>query len=309
LSRDVPKVALLFPGQGAQALGMGRGLADRSEIARDLYDRASALLGYDLLKLCETGPVEQLNLTSIAQPALFVHSAAALECLAAERGSDSPTKSAFAVAGLSLGEYSALYAAGVLDFESGLKVVMERGLAMQEAAEREQSGMVSVLGLDAEKLQAVCDEARRPNEILQMANYLCPGNIAISGHAASLEAVEPIAMSAGAMRIVRLAVAGAFHTDLMLPAVERLKNVLADCPMKKALIPLFSNVDASPHEEPVEFRDLLSKQVISPVKWEETLKKLIALGVEEFYEIGAGRVLAGTLKRIDRKIVCHNYGD
>jgi len=308
----VPKIALLFPGQGAQNVGMGSGIVSRCEAAKNLFDQASIVLGFDLLDLCVNGPAETLNLTNFSQPALFVHSAAALielrEKFANESASDSIGK-AVAVAGLSLGEYSALYAAGALGFLEGVKLVAERGSAMQEAASSQPSGMASVLGLEIEQVKTLCDTARQPGEILQIANLLCPGNIAISGHQKSIEAAESVAISMGAMKYVRLPVAGAFHTDIMTPAVDRLQNALAQCEMSQASIPLYSNVDAAPHRNSAEFRELLSRQVVSPVRWEESLRAMLADGVEEFYEIGAGRVLAGTLKRINRKTVCHSIGD
>ena len=303
----MPKTALLFPGQGAQYLGMGAGLLARFPDAKSCFDRASVVLGYDLLGLCLNGPEERLNATIHCQPALFVHSVASLASLVHQH--PEVMDSVVAVAGLSLGEYSAMAAAGVLDFEDGVRLVKERGAAMQAAAESQPSGMASLLGMTIEDIQAVCDEARQPGEVLQIANLLCPGNTAISGHIASLEAAEAIAMQKGAARFIRLSVAGAFHTSIMNSAVERLKDVLTNVSLRKATKVLYSNVDAAPHVEPSDFRDLLAKQVVNPVRWESTLRELLATGVEQFYEIGAGRVLAGTIKRIDRKIPCECVGD
>jgi [acyl-carrier-protein] S-malonyltransferase len=169
--------------------------------------------------------------------------------------------------------------------------------------------MTSVLGLDQAKLEAVCDAARRDGEILQIANHLCPGNIAVSGHLGSIEAIDEKAVAAGAMRTIRLSVAGAFHTDIMKPAVERLGKALESTKFKNPRFPLFSNVDAQPHAMAAEFAPLLMKQVVSPVQWESTLRNLLSAGVDQFYEIGAGRVLAGTLKRVDRKAACESFGD
>ena len=209
-----------------------------------------------------------------------------------------------AAAGLSLGEYTALVFAGVMDFESGLKVVQQRGEAMQEASDRTPSGMVSILGLDRDKVQELCDNVRQEGEILRPANYLCPGNIAVSGHNTACERIADAADEAGAMRVVPLAVAGAFHTPIMSSAVERLTAALADVPMSKPRIPVISNVDARPHDDPEEIRDLLVKQVVSPVLWEDSMRLLLDQGIDQFYEVGPGRVLRGLLKRIDRKAPC-----
>jgi [acyl-carrier-protein] S-malonyltransferase len=308
----VSKIALLFPGQGAQSVGMGAGIVSRCEAAKHLFEQASGVLGYDLLDLCVQGPADKLNLTSYSQPALFVHSAAALMELRLkgnEGGDSNPVDTAVAVAGLSLGEYSALYAAGAIAFEDGVKLVAERGAAMQDAASSQPSGMASVLGLELEQVQKLCDDARQDGEILQIANLLCPGNTAISGHQKSIEAAEAIAISMGAMKYIRLPVAGAFHTNIMTPAVSRLKAAISVCPMNNAKVPLYANVDAASHTQASEFRELLPQQVVSQVRWEDSLRAMLADGIEEFYEIGAGRVLAGTLKRIHRKAVCQSIGD
>jgi [acyl-carrier-protein] S-malonyltransferase len=215
----VSRIAFLFPGQGAQTVGMGSRLYESVPAARQLYDRAGEVLGYDLAKLCFEGPAEQLDSTICSQPALFVTSLAALESLRSE--SPDIVLGCEAAAGLSLGEYTAMVFAGVLDFESGLTLVQKRGAAMQEAADATASGMVSILGLERVEVEALCDKARG-DDVLEVANLLCPGNIAISGsNAACLRAAE-MAQDAGAMKAVPLAVAGAFHTKIMRPADERL---------------------------------------------------------------------------------------
>jgi [acyl-carrier-protein] S-malonyltransferase len=286
---------------------MGTQLLSRSQVARSLFERASNLLGYDLKELCREGPDSKLNATVYSQPALFVHSMA---CLAQwkEFQPESFTE-VTASAGLSLGEYSALCASGSLSFDDGVRLVQQRGAAMQEAAESQASGMASVLGLAQEQVQQVCDQARRPGEILQVANLLCPGNIAISGHQASLEAAESLAEKAGAMKFVRLSVAGAFHTTIMHAAVDRLTAAIRATHLSPPAFPVVCNVDAQPHVSPDDFRSLLPQQVVSPVLWEGSLRNLLAMGIDKFYEVGAGKVLAGTLKRIDRKISCENIGD
>lgn len=295
------KIAFLFPGQGAQTVGMGQRLLERGEVVRALYDRASEILGYDLAKLCLEGPTETLDSTEYSQPALFVTSLAALEVMKLEM--QETVAGCAAAAGLSLGEYTALVFAGVLDFDDGLRIVQKRGKAMQDAADATPSGMVSVLGLPKQAVAELCDKARE-NGVLQIANLLCPGNIAVSGTNPECERIAEMARPAGAMKAVPLAVAGAFHTHLMKPADERLAEVLADVRLKAPRFPVVSNVDAKPHEDPEEIRRLLIKQVLSPVLWETSMNYLIEQGFDEFHEVGPGRVLRGLLKRIDRKIPC-----
>lgn len=286
---------------------MGRGLLERSARARELFEIASGILGFDLAKLCVEGPEQELHLTSNAQPALFVHSMAALTLFLEEK--PEVLNSVVAVAGLSLGEYSALAAAGAISFEDGVRLVKERGAAMQQAASAVDSGMASVLGLDREQLEALCDASRQPGEVLQVANLLCPGNIAISGQSASLNEAEKRSADAGASRFIRLNVAGAFHTDIMKPAVQRLSSAIASTTFSPLRYPLYANVDSQPHVQPSEIAELLTQQMVSPVLWESTLRNLQSAGVDSFYEIGSGRVLAGTLKRVDRKASCECYGD
>jgi len=298
------KTAFLFPGQGAQYVGMARQLVESSPVARALFDQAAAVLGYDLAEVCFNGPAERLDATNVSQPALFVSSWAALQVLREQ--SPAIVDGCAATAGLSLGEYTALAHAGVLSFEDGLRVVQRRGEAMQAAAEAVPSGMVSILGLDREKLAQLCDEQRQDGETLQIANYLCPGNIVVSGSRAACQRIAEAAPGAGAMKAIPLSVAGAFHTPLMQPAVARLTEALANVKLSKPRIPVISNVDATAHDDPEEIRRLLVQQVVSPVRWEDSLHALIAGGHDQFYEIGAGRVLAGLLKRVDRKLKCEN---
>ena len=296
----MPKIALFFPGQGAQSVGMGRELVEASPKARQRFDEAGQILGYDLARLCFEGPAEQLDSTVHSQPALFVTSLAALDVLEAK--SPDVVATCAAAAGLSLGEYTALAFAGVLDFEMGLRIVHERGKAMQEAADKTPSGMVSILGFDRDRVEQLCREAA-DGEVLQIANLLCPGNIAVSGTKAACQRVAKQAEAAGAMKVVPLAVAGAFHTPIMQPAVARLVAALKDVPLKPPRISVISNVDARPHQNPEEIRELLPRQIVSPVLWEESVRYLLAQGFNEFYEVGPGRVLRGLLKRIDRKAI------
>jgi [acyl-carrier-protein] S-malonyltransferase len=296
------KIAFLFPGQGAQSVGMGSALAQSLPAARELYDRANAILGYDLAKLCFQGPAEDLDSTVYSQPALFVTSLAAVESLRHE--SPEVVGKCEATAGLSLGEYTAMVFAGAIEFEDGLKLVQARGQAMQEAADATPSGMVSILGLERPQVEALCEQARG-GEILQIANLLCPGNIVVSGTKAACQRVAEMAPAAGAMKAIALAVAGAFHTPIMQPAVERLAQALADVRMRAPKIPVISNVDARPHSDPAEIRELLVRQVVQPVRWEDSMRYLLEQGCDQFYEAGPGRVLRALLKRLDRSVGCH----
>jgi [acyl-carrier-protein] S-malonyltransferase len=301
---DSAKVAFLFPGQGAQTVGMGAAVCAKVPAARKLFDRASSVLGYDLYRMCTEGPAADLDSTVHSQPALFVASLAALEQL--KENAPELVEGCAAAAGLSLGEYTALVFAGVMEFEAGLRVVQERGRAMQDAADATSSGMVSVLGMEQEQVESLCVEAR-DGETLEIANLLCPGNIVVSGNTGACERIADLATAAGAMKVIPLAVAGAFHTSLMQSAVERLRKALADVPMKKPRIPVVSNVDARPHDDPDEIRELLIRQVCSQVRWEDSIRYLMEeRGITNFYELGPGRVLCGLLKRISRRTPCEN---
>jgi [acyl-carrier-protein] S-malonyltransferase len=281
---------------------MCRELDQELPAVRSLFDRACEVLGFDLKTLCFEGPAEALEATDISQPAIFVASLAALESLKA--GEPAIVEACQGAAGLSLGEYTALVVAGAMDFTSGLEVVQRRGQAMQAASLATPSGMTSVLGLEEVKVDELCLRVA-PHGRLWKANMLGPGNIAVSGDAAALEALEPIATELGAMKIVRLAVAGAFHTPLMKPADEQLAEVLGRTQIQPPRIPVYSNVDAVPHAgEPQSIAQTLAVQVTRGVRWEESMRRMLADGFDTFYEIGPGRVLTALLKRIDRKIPC-----
>jgi [acyl-carrier-protein] S-malonyltransferase len=294
------KVALLFPGQGAQSIGMAAPFLTAAPHAKSLYDTASEILGYDLLQLCAEGPVEKLDSTAVSQPAIFVTSLAALEVLKTQK--PEAIASANAAAGLSLGEYSALVFAGALNFEQGVRLVKERGEAMQAASDASPSTMVSILGLEREKIEEICSEAKQPGEVLQIANLLCPGNIVISGHKPSCAKAAELATSAGAMKTIPLAVAGAFHTPIMAPARDRLAKALASTTFTNAKIPVTSNVDAVAHTQNGEFSGLLLEQLVSPVRWDDSMKALILDGHETMVEVGPGRVLRGLMNRIGREL-------
>jgi [acyl-carrier-protein] S-malonyltransferase len=293
----MPKIAILFPGQGAQHVGMGKQIVQQYPKAKELFDQAGEVLGYDLAKLCFEGPAEELDSTIYSQPALFVASLAALEKLRA----DTPeiVLGCEMAAGLSLGEYTALVFSGAMSFEDGLRVVQRRGQAMQAAADATPSGMVSVLLMDREQVQKVCDEASGHGSI-QIANYLCPGNIVVSGENSACVRAAEIAEADGG-RAVPLAVAGAFHTPIMKPADDQLAEVLNGTTIKAPEIPVVSNVDAAVHSDPDEIRKLLIKQVLQPVRWEDSIRHMLDAGCTDFYEVGPGKVLKGLMKRIARK--------
>ncbi|MCC9655096.1 ACP S-malonyltransferase [Rhodopirellula halodulae] len=307
MSLDAAKPAILFPGQGAQTPGMGTWLCAEYSLANDLFEEANDVLGYDLKQLCAEGPAEKLNETVHSQPALFVVGVAAARVH--DELNPELAKKIVAAAGLSLGEYTAVCYAGGVSFADGLKLVQRRGEAMQACADAIESGMVSVLGLDLEKLTSVCEEARQGEEILQPANLLCPGNIAVSGHRSALERLEPVASAAGAMKVVPLSVAGAFHTPIMNGAVEQLTQALAEVELSDTRIPVYSNVDAAPHTSADEIRQLLARQVVNPVRWDDSVNAMLGDGIDGFLEAGTGRVLRGTIKRIARKTPTDGFGD
>ncbi len=290
------KTAFLFPGQGAQYVGMAQELCHSLPAAQALFDSAREILGYDLLQICREGPAEKLSSTAISQPAIYTASLAALESLRVKE--PALEEDVIAAAGLSLGEYTALVYAGVLDFADGLRLVQRRGQAMQESADATPSAMVSVLGLSQEKVEELCAKAGQ----VQLANLLCPGNLVVSGTKEACAELERLAPEFGAMKTIRLAVAGAFHTDIMKPADTKLAQALETCRLSPARLPVWSNVDAAPHTEPAEIKPLLVRQVLQPVLWEKSMRGLLAAGVTKFVELGPQRVLAGLLKRIDRKI-------
>ncbi len=274
--------------------------------AAALFARAAEILGYDLRAVCKEGPADRLNTTAVSQPAILVTSLAMLEVL---RGrAEQPLDAAAITAGLSLGEYTALVFAGAIDFDDAVRLVDVRGRAMQECAETRPGSMVAVLGMEREQLAALCD-ACRGDDVLEVANVLCPGNVVASGSAAACGRLAAAATAAGAMKCVPLEVAGAFHTALMQPAVERLTEALARTTVRPPRIPVVSNVDARPHVDPAEIRGLLARQVIGVVEWNASMAYILSTGASGLWEVGPGRVLRGLMKRIDRSVACHGVFD
>jgi len=294
------KTAFLFPGQGAQVVGMGAEIAQSFPAAAEIFEKANSILGFDLRRICFEGPAEQLNTTTISQPAIFVTSAAILEALKTNPATSGIT--ADVTAGLSLGEYTALYAAGAISFQDTLILVQKRGQAMQAAADATDGAMVSIIGLDEEKVSQLCAEAGE-GELLAAVNFNCPGQIVVSGGRAACGRAEKLAEKYGAVKAVRLEVAGAFHTQMMSSAAEALEQALSSCRISEpSEIKIVANINAEYYQSAKEIAEGLIKQLTHPIFWQKCMERLLADGVEKFYEIGPGRVLTGLMRRINRKI-------
>jgi [acyl-carrier-protein] S-malonyltransferase len=304
------KYGLLFPGQGSQSAGMGKELYERYAAARWVYDRAGEVLGRDIKKICFEGPEEELKTTANSQPAIFTTSMATLNVLAEElKGSPvgdegdeifSPSdiqRFASAALGLSLGEPSALVASGAITFEDGLRFVDSRGRFMEEASNAAEGKMASIMGLKPEKVEELCRGIG-----CQVANLNCPGQVVISGHAGKVELAAELAKGQGAKRAVILKVSGAFHSELMLPAKEKLVKVLEDISIREPLVPFISNIDASVTKDPDKIRENLANQLDNKTLWEASMKNAISMGICDYLEVGPGSVLKGLARKIDRSV-------
>lgn len=290
------KIAFVFPGQGAQAVGMGKDAYESNAAARAIFDRADEVLGFSLTKLAFEGPDEELRQTANTQPALLAASIALLEMYKEQN-----VKPDF-VAGHSLGEYSALVAAGVFSFDDAIRLVRARGQFMEQAVPGGQGAMAAVLGAEREALQALCTDITATSGLVELANVNCPGQIVVSGSAQGVAELAERGKEAGAKRVIPLDVSGPFHSSMMQSAADQLSKELADVTFNTAMAPVIANVHASPVTSGDELRELLVKQVVSPVLWEDTIRYLINEGVDTFVELGSGTVLAGLIKKIDKSV-------
>jgi [acyl-carrier-protein] S-malonyltransferase len=283
--------AYVFPGQGAQFVGMGKDLYDNSELAKDLFEKANEILGFRITDIMFSGTDEELKQTKVTQPAIFLHSV----ILAKVLGDDFKPEM---VAGHSLGELSALVANGVLSFEDGLQLVSKRALAMQKACEAEPSTMAAILGLDDEIVEDACASI---DDVVVAANYNCPGQLVISGSVAGIDKACEILTEKGARRALKLPVGGAFHSPLMEPAREELAKAIEETEFSQPICPIYQNVTASAVTSPTEIKENLMVQLTAPVKWTQTMKQMIEDGCTSVTEVGPGKVLQGLFKKIDRK--------
>lgn len=283
--------AYVFPGQGAQFIGMGKDLYDKSPVAKEYFTKANDILGFDITDIMFNGTDEQLKETKVTQPAIFLHSVILAKVLGSDFKPDM-------VAGHSLGELSALVANNVLSFEDGLKLVSKRALAMQKACEAEPSTMAAILGLEDAEVEKICAAIE---EVVVPANYNCPGQLVISGSMKGIEIACEKAKEAGAKRALPLPVGGAFHSPLMEPAREELAAAIENTPFKEGICPIYQNVSASAVTAPEEIKKNLIAQLTAPVKWTQTMHQMINDGCQEIVEVGPGKVLQGLFKKVDRK--------
>ncbi len=284
--------AYVFPGQGAQFVGMGKDLYENSPVAKEMFDKANDILGFNITDLMFNGTDEDLKQTKVTQPAIFLHSV----ILAKTLGDDFKPEM---VAGHSLGEFSALVAAGAMAFEDGLKLVSQRAMAMQKACELTPSTMAAIIGLDDEVVEKTCEEI---DEVVVCANYNCPGQLVISGSNAGIDIACKKLTEIGARRALKLPVGGAFHSPLMDPAKVELAEAIDNTTFNAPVCPVYQNVNPTPITNPEEIKENLKTQLTAPVKWTQTMKNMITDGATHFTEVGPGTVLQGLLKKVDRKI-------
>ena len=288
--------AFVFPGQGAQFVGMGKDLYDNVPLAKELFDRANEILGFPITDIMFAGTDEQLKQTKVTQPAIFLHSVILARSLGDAFKPDM-------AAGHSLGEFSALVAAGALGFEDGLKLVSKRAMAMQKACEQNPSTMAAIIALPDEKVEEICASV---DGVVVPANYNCPGQLVISGTNEAIDEACAKLTAAGAKRALKLNVGGAFHSPLMEPARVELEAAIAAAPFAKPVGPVSQNVDAKPHTDPAEIRANLIAQLTSPVRWTQIVQNMLADGATSFTELGPGSVLQGLIKKVDRSAVCES---
>ena len=288
------KKAYLFPGQGAQFAGMGKDLYDSSPMVRDLFEKADEILGYRITDIMFAGSDEDLKQTKVTQPAVFLHSVVTAMCLEDFRPD--------MVAGHSLGEFSALTAAGALRFEDGLRLVYARAMAMQKACETTPSTMAAIINLPDETIRQICEEVSQEGGVVVPANYNSPGQVVISGDVEAVQEACKRLKAAGAKRALPLAVGGAFHSPLMESARVELARAIEQAPVSTPVCPIYQNVDALPHTDPVEIKENLLKQLTSPVCWTQSVMNMIADGMTDFVECGPGTVLTGLVGRIQKSM-------
>lgn len=284
--------AYVFPGQGAQFVGMGKDLYDNNAEAKEMFEKANEILGFRITDLMFNGTEEDLRQTKVTQPAIFLHSVILAKSLGDEFKPDM-------VAGHSLGEFSALVAAGALSFEEGLKLVAKRAMAMQKACEAKPSTMAAVLALSDETVENLCAEVE---DVVAPANYNCPGQVVISGTIEGIDKACEKMLAAGAKRALKLKVGGAFHSPLMQPAQEELAKAIAAAEFSTPRCPVYQNVDGKPHTDPKEIKENLIKQLTAPVRWTYDVQAMIADGADDFTELGPGKVLQGLISKIDRNV-------